>query len=770
MLVLKSIKKDYVLGSTTVHALKGIDLAFRKNEFVSILGPSGCGKTTLLNLIGGLDQYTSGDLVIKGRSTKKFKAADWDAYRNASVGFVFQNYNLIAHLNILTNVEMALSLSGVSQNERKKRATLALEEVGLADQIHKKPNQLSGGQMQRVAIARALVNDPEILLADEPTGALDSKTSEQIMTLIQKISKERLVIMVTHNADIAHQYSDRIIELLDGEVLSDSRPEKDKNLPDTLSLKKTTMRYLTALSSSFKNLVTKKTRTLITTIAGSIGIIGIALVLGISNGMTDYVSTIESDTLSGFPITVDQYASAEIEPDGPDGILAPNSTSERSYTDEPTIYSLDESASSTVHENIITNDFINYLETMDSSLYNSISYSTQLELNILTKNDSNEVIEVDNSTESNGPFAATNTLFELPDNQEFILSQYELLEGTYPSNKNEAVLVVGTENELSVEFLESIGLDIESEYDFSDFLQLDFKVIPNNTYYIEDGERFVASKDLDDLYVSEDAVDLQIVGIIRLNPDASSQLLNPGIGYTVSLTDTMLDDALNSDIVNAQLENPEINVLTALPFNQIVTYDDVLGSIGGDAQPTSIQIYPVSFESKDAIKDYIDAYNVSATNEGIIVYTDVAESISSTIGSLVNTITIILTSFAGISLVVSSIMIGIITYVSVIERTKEIGVMRSLGARKKDISRIFNAETLLIGLAAGLLGIGIYFGLQWPINMLIDTFINVQNFANLDIISSTSLVLLSSFLTLFAGIIPAKIAAKKDPVEALRTE
>ena len=770
MLVLKSIKKDYVMGNTTVHALKGINLTFRKNEFVSILGPSGCGKTTLLNLIGGLDQYTSGDLVIQGKSTKKFKSADWDAYRNASIGFVFQNYNLISHLSILTNVEMALSLSGVSSKERKRRATQALIEVGLGDQLSKKPNQLSGGQMQRVAIARALVNDPEILLADEPTGALDSKTSEQIMALIQTISKKRLVIMVTHNADIAHQYSDRIIELLDGEVLSDTRPEKDPNLPDTLTLKKTNMNYWTALMSSFKNLFTKKTRTLITTLAGSIGIIGIALVLGISNGMTDYVDVIQSDTLSGFPITVDQFASAELEPDGPGDILAPSESSAQSFTDEPTIYSYDQAESSTVHKNILSDDFLSYIEAMDPTFYNSISYTTQMELNILTLNDSNDVIRVENTSESNGPFAASNSLFEIPDNEEFILSQYDLLDGVYPASSNEAVLVVGTENELSVDLLESIGVEVESEYAFSDLLGKTFHIIPNNTYYQFTGERYVANTNLQEMYDNDAAVPLEIVGILRLNPEASSQLLSSGIGYTVALTNQMSTDAMNSEIVQTQINDPETNVLTGLPFNDVITYEDILGRIGGDPNPVSIQVYPVSFESKDSIKAYIDAYNETVPSEEIIVYSDVAETISSTIGGLVNTITIILTSFAAISLVVSSIMIGIITYVSVIERTKEIGVMRSLGARKKDISRIFNAETILIGLSAGLLGIGIYFAFQWPVNILINSLIGVQNFANLDIISSGTLILLSSFLTLFAGIIPARIAAKKDPVEALRTE
>lgn len=772
MLTLKNIKKDYHPDSkNVVHALKDINISFRQNEFVSILGPSGCGKTTLLNLIGGLDHYTEGDLIIKGKSTKKFKDKDWDAYRNTSVGFVFQNYNLISHLSVLSNVEMALSLSGVSTKDRKDRAKKALIDVGLSDQLHKKPGQLSGGQMQRVAIARALVNDPEILLADEPTGALDSITSTQIMELIKKISQDRLVIMVTHNSEIAHNYSDRIIELLDGEIIKDSRPETKEYSGTSVTLNKTTMKYVTALISSFKNLVTKKTRTFITMVAGSIGIIGIALVLGISNGMNDYVNTVQSDTLSGFPITISEQVSAGIsDNDGPPEFIAPGEDSEQSFTDEPVIYSNDPIASSAIHTNIFSDSFLTYLDEMDESFYNSISYTSNLQLNVITENTNDEIQMVEVTNGTTNPFSNTSILYELPDNEEFILSQYEVLMGSYPSNASEAILVLNTENELDIQTLEALGFGSNSTYTFEEIFGKTYQVIPNDAFYYEEDGRFKETLDLDSLFNLEENVTVEIVGILRAQEDATSELLSSGLAYTKALTDVMIENALTSDIVAEQLENPEVNVLTGFPFSENVTYTDVLSLIGGDSSPTSIQIYPVTFETKNEIKTYIDAYNETVPNEEIIIYTDVAESISSTLGVLIDTITYILTAFAAISLVVSSIMIGIITYVSVIERTKEIGIMRSLGARKKDISRIFNAETLLIGLSAGIFGVTLYYLLQIPLNIIITNLIGIENFAFLDILSASLLITLSSFLTLISGIIPSRIASRKDPVEALRTE
>jgi putative ABC transport system permease protein len=775
MLELKNISKNYQVGEITVKALKNINIKFRKNEFVSILGPSGCGKTTILNIIGGLDQYTSGDMVIDSTSTKEYVDQDWDGYRNTTIGFVFQNYNLIAHLSVLENVEMALSLSGVPSKERKERSIKVLDEVGLADQIQKLPNQLSGGQLQRVAIARALVNNPKILLADEPTGALDSKTSEQVIKLIKEISRERLVIMVTHNANIASKYSDRIINLLDGEILSDSSPANgDIEIGGNLKNTKTSMSFLTAIKTSFKNLVAKRGRTLITSIAGSIGIIGIALVLAISSGMTNYVDDIQSDTLAGYPITINSVVQAQLlgRGDGPGGILGQVEQETFEFPSESIIYAYDQSESTTLHMNLFTEEFLTYLDQMDSSLYNTISYTKSVSMPVITvsNNQSYNLIKVDNSTSSN-IFQSNSSIFsEIPDNQAFIESQYDVLYGTYPEAYNEVVLIVDNMNQLNVDTLEALGFDLEEEYSFSDFIGKDFKVIPNDVYYNQVGEVFVQNSDLESLYNSNEAITISIVGILRVDQEASSEILNPGVGYTTLLTEYMLDDSSHSEIVLAQTSHTDVNVLTGLPFNEQITYDTVMKLLGGNATPVGVQIYPVSFESKDTVKAYLDAYNMELDDVDKVVYSDIAETISSTISEMINTITIILSAFAGISLVVSSIMIGIITYVSVIERTKEIGIMRSLGARKKDISRIFTAETLLIGLTAGVFGIIFYFILSLPVNQIFTRLIGVSGFASLSVLSAVGLIVLSSVLTLIAGIIPSKIAANKDPVVALKTE
>ena len=768
MLELKNITKIYQVGDQKVPALNGINLTFRKNEFVSILGPSGCGKTTTLNIIGGLDRYTNGDLLIDNKSTKSFKDQDWDAYRNNIIGFVFQNYNLISHLNVLDNVEMALSLSGISAKERKIRATKVLVDVGLKDHLTKKPNQLSGGQMQRVAIARALVNDPKILLADEPTGALDSKTSAQIMKLIQQISKDRLVIMVTHNRKIAEKYSDRIIELLDGEVLHDSNHVSidEMHVSESLSNKKTAMSFYQAVKSSFKNLFTKKGRTLITAIAGSIGIIGVALVLGISAGMNSYIADLEEDTLAGFPITISQ--AVYTDQFGP-AAARENFLDDDTYTDEPIIYAYDRDEESIVHANILSDDFISYLEAMDTDYYNSISYTSALTMNIVTETASGsfERVTIDNGSSLFGSSAVFN---EMPGNDEFVLSQYDILAGDYPTTYNQAVLIVDSENRIEIDTLEALGFSIDDTYAFNDLIGKLFKVIPNDQFYQPFNDLYIPSVDYETMYQSDQSVDLEIVCILRVNEDATSEVLTEGIGYLPTLTYHMLDLAQSSDIVAAQIASPTINVLTGTAFNDQLTYETVMLAIGGDTTPVGIQIYPASYESKDDIKTYLDAYNVDQAETDTIIYTDLAEVISDTISSLINTITIILTAFAGISLVVSSIMIGIITYVSVIERTKEIGIMRSLGARKKDISRIFNAETLLIGLSSGILGVGVYYLLQGPINLIISRLIEVDGFAGLPLTYALGLIALSSILTLISGLIPSRIAANKDPVIALRTE
>lgn len=769
MLKLVDIKKSYVVAGNPFPALNGINLEFKNNEFVSILGESGSGKTTMLNLIGGLDRYSSGDLLIDGKSTKDFKDQDWDAYRNATIGFVFQSYNLISHLSVLDNVEMALRLSGVSPKERKERATEVLVEVGLKDHIYKKPNQLSGGQMQRVAIARALVNNPKILLADEPTGALDSKTSVQIMQLIQKISKDRLVIMVTHNSTIAETFSDRIVRLVDGRVVEDSRPVQPQELIviDKLINKKTSMSYLTAIKTSFKNLLTKKGRTLLTSFAGSIGIIGIALVLSISSGMTEYTNNLQSDSLAGFPITINSIV--ETDSFGPPAGTPFGDPIENEFPDGDTLYAYDSDASRSVHINTIDQAFMDYLAEMDTSYYNSISYSRSIALNIVDQTDAGNYFKVTTKA-SNGFFGSTNYFSELPDNPDFIMTQYDLLSGTYPNDFHDIVLVVDSQNRLDLDLLNALGIAIDETYDFNDFIGKSFKVVQNNDFYQQIGSIYVPSNDYESMYLSNNSITLSITGILRVKEDASSELLDEGIGYLTTLTDELLRLAKLSDVVSDQIQNPDINVLSGQPFNEQVTYQQVMRTIGGDDSPTGVQIYPKSFEDKDLIKAYLDLYNDGKREEQAIVYTDLAEQISSTISSLINTITIILTAFAGISLVVSSVMIGIITYVSVVERTKEIGIMRSLGARKKDISRIFNAETLLIGLASGVFGVIIAQGLNIPINFIIERLIDVPNFSNLLITNAVGLIVLSTVLTLIAGLIPSGIAARKDPVVALRTE
>lgn len=777
MLELRNIKKSYKLAGQWIPALKGIDLEFGAHEFVSILGPSGCGKTTLLNLIGGLDRYTSGDLLVEGKSTKDFTDAEWDAYRNATIGFVFQSYNLISHLSVLDNVEMAMRLSGVSAKERRERAIKVLNQVGLQDQHHKKPNQMSGGQMQRVAIARALVNNPKILLADEPSGALDSKTSDQIMTLIKEIAKDRLVIMVTHNAEIADKYSDRIIRLLDGEVISDTNPTDLKmstQEPSKLKNKRTTMPYLTAIKTSLMNLLTKKGRTVITAFAGSIGIIGIALVLSISSGMTTYVNSMQSDTLAGFPLVINQNVSTSIfaqRQSAAQGSIDGSNTSD--FPSESLVYSFDQQTSTIIHHNLLDEAFFTYLDAMDPSLSNSISLTSGIALNVLAETTSGEIIKT--STQTAGAVSAmglgsSDVFNSIPNNPEFIQSQYDVLFGQYPLAYNELVLIVDSQNQLDVSVLSALGIAIDEQYTFDSLIGTQVKVIPNDLNYISVNGVYLPSMDYASQYASSEAITLSVVGILRVNPKASSEVLSTGIGYTTMLTDTMLTSAQESQIVASQQATPEINVLTGRPFNAQISYQNVMQSIGGDVTPTSIQIYPTSFEAKDAIKTYLDAYNVDKIDAETIVYSDLAETISSTISNLINTITLILAAFAGISLIVSSIMIGIITYVSVIERTKEIGIMRSLGARKRDISRIFNAETILIGLSAGLLGVGLTLFLMIPINLLINNLLNVSNFAYLTFTNGASLLVLSTALTLVAGLIPSKIAANQDPVIALRTE
>lgn len=798
-LKLIDIEKTYRNGEI-VHALNGVSLEFRENEFVSILGPSGCGKTTLLNIIGGLDRYDSGDLSLGGLSTKKFKDADWDAYRNRSIGFVFQNYNLIGHQSVLQNVEIALTLSGVSTSERRRRAKEALKSVGLSDQIKKRPNQLSGGQMQRVAIARALVNNPEIILADEPTGALDSHTSIQVMEILKKISKTRLVIMVTHNGELADQYSSRIINLLDGEVQSDSNPLfKDENRNEhqqkaeptnKKKLKKTSMSMTTATTLSFKNLMTKKGRTILTSFAGSIGIIGIALVLALSSGMTVYMTTMQTESLSGFPITVNENPISVNINDRMDMMTGARSNEFTKFTDENILYAYDKTANTKQHTNVFTQDYFDYVSKIKTELPNSVeavSYSKGIEINLLAKSDNTVVkyqTNVESQTSESGDPEAVfqgSSLYwqEMPDNENFILSLYDLVgDGSkLPTEKNEIAIVVDEYNRIDKAFFEKLGItDIPDNFKLTDFIgKTIMKVVPNDSFYTQkDDGLFTAAtpSQYSDLYNNADGVELTITGILRIKENSSAitgGYLSQGLVYTTALTDYVLDNANKSAIAAAQ-KNSDTDVITGAHFVSDKAKESRLLGLGADTNSTGISIYPTDYDGKKEITEYLDAYNAGKSDADQILYNDVAEMVASMTSTMLNVVTYVLIAFAAISLVVSTIMIAIITYVSVIERTKEIGILRSVGARKKDISRVFNAETLIIGFVAGVIGVGLTYLLSIPINSIIASLVGVSGIAALPILYAALLILGSMALTLIAGFIPSRMAAKKDPVEALRTE
>ena len=867
MLQLKNITKNYLSGDNEVQALKGINIEFRENEFVSILGQSGCGKTTLLNIIGGLDRYTSGDLIINGKSTKEFKDKDWDTYRNHSVGFVFQSYNLIPHQTVLANVELALTISGVGKAERRKRAIEALQKVGLGDQINKKPNQMSGGQMQRVAIARALVNDPDILLADEPTGALDSKTSVQVMEILKEISKDRLIIMVTHNPELAKKYSSRIVKLLDGKIIDDSNPyksseedvKKARNKKDKSG--KASMKFTTAVRLSLNNLMTKKGRTFLTSFAGSIGIIGIALILSLSHGMQSYINRVEEDTLSSYPLTI-QEASIDVT----SMLEAMMGNGEKEEHNDNKIYSrpIVNNILETVSTKLQTNnleEFKKYLESGDTNIkdyINAIQYEYNLNLNIYKQNEDKtyqqvnpskvfdelgfgEMMESRQSTSSmmSGSMTMTQTDVwnEMLDNQNLLQSQYDVLAGKWPTKYNEVVLIVDENNEISDYTLYSLGIkDIkelnesmekiknkekveagESEsYSYDDLLNYKFKILLNTDYYKESGNAWQDMSN-DDEYmknVVDNAEEMTIVGIIKPNEENVSSSGAGMIGYTKELKEYVINKINETEIVKEQKENPNINVFTGIEFpknqnssfdysqltdeqrmyiatlseaelaelmknyaeNSTATYDSNLSTLGvvDLNKPSTINIYPKDFESKDMITTRISEYNDKQTNDGkeenVITYTDIVGVMMSSVSTIINVISYVLIAFVGISLVVSSIMIGIITYISVLERTKEIGILRSIGASKKDVSRVFNAETLIIGLVAGLIGIVVTLLLNIPINMIIKSIVGISNISKLPTAGAIILVVISVGLTMIAGLIPARFAAKRDPVEALRTE
>ena len=857
MLRLENIKKDYITGDSKVEALKGITLQFRKSEFVSILGQSGCGKTTLLNIIGGLDRYTSGDLVINGKATKEFKDKDWDSYRNHSVGFVFQTYNLIPHQTILSNVELALTLSGVSKSDRRKKAIKALEDVGLGEQIHKKPNQLSGGQMQRVAIARALVNDPEIILADEPTGALDTKTSVQIMEILKKISKDRLIIMVTHNPELAEKYSSRIIRILDGKITDDSNTytveNEEKEDRTTKANSKVSMSFFTALSLSLNNLMTKKGRTFLTAFAGSIGIIGIALILSLSSGMQTYINRVEEDTLSSYPITVQEETI-----DMASMMTSLMGEAEDTVHEDGKVYSKNTVTDmlSTISTKIQSNnleEFKKYLDNENSEIRNytnAIQYSYNLDLNIYKENTNEEsednFVQVNPSQifsklgmsdMENMMIAETNVWQELLNNPELLQSQYDVLAGKWPEKYNEVVLVVDENNEILDYTLYALGIldqdeledkyqkiqdgeaveeEEQKSYTYDELLNTKFKLLLNTDYYEKDGDIWI-DKSKDDDYIKEkleDAEEIEVVGIIRPSEGTVATAMSGTIGYTKELTEHVINKINDAEIVKEQKENPDINVFTGIEFpedtdkrfdfssltdeqrmymaslseeelaelmqqyteNASATYEgnlEKMGVVDLDS-PSTISIYPKDFESKDAIATSIENYNQKQRNDGkeenVITYTDLVGTMMSSVSTIIDAISYVLIAFVAISLVVSSIMIGIITYISVLERTKEIGILRSIGASKKDISRVFNAETFIVGLGAGILGIVVTLILNIPINMVIKAVTDIGGLASLPVVGGVVLVVISMLLTVIAGLIPARMASKKDPVEALRTE
>ncbi len=766
MLKLKKICKSYKTGDFFQQVLKDVDLEFRKNEFVSILGPSGSGKTTLLNIIGGLDRYDKGDLIINGKSTKKFKDKDWDAYRNNCIGFVFQSYNLISHISILANVEMSMTLSGVSHKERREKALEALDKVGLKDHANKKPNQLSGGQMQRVAIARAIVNDPDVILADEPTGALDSKTSKQIMDLIKELSKDKLVIMVTHNAELAKEYSTRIVEFKDGNLLNDSNPitnEKEKN--DKFNIKKTSMNFLEALKLSFNNITTKKGRTLLTSFASSIGIIGIALILSLSNGFDIQIDIFEKETLSSLPIMISK-TSMEMDEDTMLTMTGENDDLE-SYTDKQVVYPLDSITETITHKNIFTDEYINYVNNIDPKLVSGISYYRATALNILNKNN-DEYNVVDTTNFSSLPINID------PDGVSITESNYDVICGSMPSEYNEIVLLIDSKNRLDSKLLESLGYDNTKEnISFEDLINKEVKLILNNDYYKSLGNYYTFNQDYASMYNSDNSVTLKITGIIRGKDTNKLTTTTSGVLYTNDLLDYVIEKNNESEIVKKQKE-VDYNVLTGEKFTNddagVESNDNTLSYLGADTYPMMINIYPKDFDTKEEIIKYLDDYNDKQDDENKVVYTDLASTISSLSSDIMNAITIVLIAFSAISLVVSSIMIGIITYISVLERTKEIGILRALGARRKDITRVFNAETFIIGLCSGLIGIIITYILLIPTNIILENITDLANIARLNPIHALILIVISLILTLIGGFIPATMASKKDPVIALRTE
>ena len=769
MLELKHIKKSYKIGDFEQQALRDIQLNFQKNEFVAILGPSGSGKTTLLNIIGGLDRYDSGDLIINQKSTKDFKDRDWDAYRNNCIGFIFQSYNLIHHMDILNNVEMGMTLSGVSSKERRKKAIEVLTRVGLKDHIHKKPNQLSGGQMQRVAIARALANDPDIILADEPTGALDSKTSVQIMDLIQEIAKDKLVIMVTHNSELAHTYANRVIEMKDGKVISDTEKEIDNSAnEETYQIRKTSMNFLTALHLSLNNIRTKKGRTILTAFASSIGIIGIALILSLSNGFDRQIDIFEQNTLSSLPIIISKQ-SMDLNEETMSQLEEDFSSSETDYPDIDYVIPVQTMKDEYTHTNAITDDYVTYIENMDSQSVAGISYTYAVGLNLLQKIDGKvKLLDTQNLSIQSLPHTLSDGVESVVD------MHYDVLAGRIATEKDEIVLVVDSKNQVSEDILNALGIQSEENISFDTLLNSTIKLAYNDDYYVNYGNYYLPSSDLESVYNNPNNLTLKVVGILRLKSDFPSYAGSSGIFYTNDLLNDVLEKNSTSKVVEAQkkanysvLSGEMIDTSTEEGKN---AQENLLAYLGNKSVPYVINIYPKDFDTKDQITNYLDQYNEGKEDEDRIVYIDQASLMSSLSSNIMDAITIVLVAFSSISLIVSSIMIGIIMYISVLERTKEIGILRSLGARKKDISRVFNAETFIIGLTSGLIGIFIAWLLLFPTNSLLYNLTDLKRVAVMNPIHAVILIVISLALTLIGGFIPAKIASKKDPVIALRTE
>jgi putative ABC transport system permease protein len=776
MLELKHIKKYYQVGDTTTKALDDVSVSFRQQEFVAILGPSGSGKTTLLNMIGGLDRYDSGDLIIEGKSTKTFKDADWDAYRNNSIGFIFQSYNLIGHLSIMDNVEMGMTLSGVSRAEKEKRAVDALTRVGLAEHMHKRPNQLSGGQMQRVAIARAIANDPEILLADEPTGALDSETSEEIMQLIKDLSKERLVIMVTHNPQLAKQYADRIINFADGKIQDDSAPYSEHEADDHFTLKRTKMSFWTALKLSFTNIKTKKGRTFLTMFASSIGIISVAIVLALSTGFQTQIDKTEAETLAQYPITIAQQ--------GQDTSQRPDSQ-DKGFSKSNQVKAQTSAADKAQHINKLDQNYLDYINGLDKKLAKNISYTYATGFNLLRdENGQYKPVKFSNSNPDRSGVDASAMMTTLGvggsvypvdryGKQSYLESNYKVLSGSYPKSATDIVLIVNRDNTININSLKNLGFTVKEnqKYNYNDLVGQTVKVVANDDYYqkLPTGN-FLPKKDYNDMATAKNTKTLKITGVLRVRSKKSDGMLASGVAYSDRLSSAIIDQNKDSAIVAAQ-KSSDTNVMTGETLTSSAK-KTLMAYLGGDKIPMAIQIYPNNFDDKDKILKYLDLdkYNKGKSKADKIIYTDLAGTVSALTGGLMSAITYVLVAFAGISLVTSMIMIAIITYTSVLERTKEIGVLKALGARKKDITRVFDAETVILGVGAGVLGVLIAWLATFPINVILYNITNLSNVSHLNPMHGVILIIVSTILTVLGGHIPARMAAKKDAAIALRTE